>query len=131
MALDKNGILATARKAAKLVHIDEWGDDVYVRLITGLDRDELDYANVNFETNKVTKDSMIGARARACVIFLSDENGNRMFTGSNDWKQIGELFGPALDAIVDAGMEFNGMSKGSVEALEKNSEPESGDTGLD
>ena len=128
--LDKSGILATTVRSVKLVRIPEWDGEVYVRQITGLERDEMDMAGADPDTMGATRRSMGGFRAKCAIYFLSDAEGNRLFPALSDWEQLAQLHGNAIDRIVDEGRKFNGMTAESMDGLEKNSEPESnGDIG--
>lgn len=103
MSLDFATILAVQDITRKLVSIPEWGGDVYVRMLSGTERDAME-AEHNANKGK----PLLNFRARIAARFLCNEAGERLCTD----KQVAELGAKssvALDRIVEAGMSLNGI----------------------
>lgn len=91
---------------------------IYVRQISGQERDS--YERATYEESK--KDER-NVRARFVKLVACDERGNPLFNHEYDAQVLGTTCAHALDVIVDAGYELNGMNTTAVEAAKKNSNP--------
>lgn len=101
------------------VDVPEWDDFVYVRSLTGSERD-------NFERSMHTgmgedrRENLANLRARLCVLAICDENGQTILSnGDIDW--LGEKNSAALERIWQKIQDLSGFSKKDIEHLEKNS----------
>lgn len=132
MILDREAIRNKPKSATKQIHIPEWDADVFVRRISGMERDELEVEALDKRTMEPSVNTMIGYRAKCAAVFLSDESGNRLFSEPDDWKELRDMDGSAINRIAIEGRKFNGMTVKAIEDLEKNSETgPNDDTGLD
>lgn len=114
--LTKEQILQTNDLPKELVKVPEWDGEVYVRTMTGAERD-------NFEQSLVIskgKMNLANIRARLCALAICDENGNRLFTDS-EIEQLGQKSAAALDRIFEVTQKLNGIGAKDIEELEKNS----------
>lgn len=131
-ALTKEQILGLDEKQVRLVEIPEMGISVYVRAISGGERDQFESEIVDQRTWKPTRNSMNGFRGKAASYFLSDAEGNRLFDKPNDWQKLSQKPASFLDRVLDAGKELNHMSDTSLEEAEKNSgNGQNADSGTD
>lgn len=109
--LDKNKILLAKDIVVKRVNVPEWGGSVYVRVLSGVERDRLERMGAEKKTHNF--------RGIFASLAIANEDGTRMFTDA-DAKALGEKNGAALQRIIDAGVEVNKLSGESIEELEKN-----------
>lgn len=120
--LDREAIL-TAKDREKKVEVDVsewWGGMVYVRVISGFERDRFE-DQMYQRRGKDTSINMQNFRARLCVLCIVDEQGKRLFSDT-DITELGSKAAPALAKIYDVASKLNGFSKEDVEELTKNSE---------
>ena len=117
--LDKAQILAADDRKLTSVPCAEWGGDVYIRCMSGEERDiyegecyQLKGKNITFNRQNV--------RARLLVRCLCDESGKRLFADA-DAKELGQKSGRVLDRLFDVAQKTNGLTKADVDDLSKNS----------
>ena len=111
MSLDAKGILDADDTSKVLeVPIPEWGGSVFVRVMSGLERDQWEIA--------ASKDRNL--RASLAFICLCDSTGKRLFTTSVERDALGKKSGAALDRVFDAARSLNFLSEKSKEDIEKN-----------
>jgi hypothetical protein len=116
MVLTRETILARTELGRQEVPVPEWGGSVYVREISGRDRDRFEASLVD----KSKPEMFDNARARFVAIVACDAAGKPLFSDA-DVAQLGELSAAALDRIFDAGRKLNGMLA-EAEDVRKNSE---------
>lgn len=115
MILTPEELNAAAGKInVKEVDIPELGGSVYVREITAGELDKVQYM-----CRQVGEGKCPTFHASCCVIFLSDENGKRLYSDAQA-NIINNLNGKISDAILTAGMLFNSIVDIDVDGLEKN-----------
>lgn len=120
MALSRETILAANDMKKVNVTVPEWGGDVWVRMLTGVERDVLDQS-IAAARDTAEKTGMPGRyRVLSAIAFTTDEEGVRLFT-VKDADDLNDKAGAALDRIVDAGMKLNGMREADAEEAVKNS----------
>jgi hypothetical protein len=106
-----------------LVEVPEWGGSVWVREMTGKERDE--YEGGLMRIHRQGKKTQItpnftNSKARMASMCVVDENGKQVFSAS-DVGRLGELSSKALNRIVDVAQELSGITEEDLEDLEKNS----------
>lgn len=111
MVLSRDEILAMRDVRVATVAIPEWGGDVHVRTLTGAEGDK--YAALAKENADMTRGAI------ACL-FLADKDGARLFS-DDDAVLVGAKSLRALDAVIEAGLQHNGMTDEALDGLEKNS----------
>ena len=112
--LTKDQILAANDLTKETVDVPEWGGPVFVRVLTGAERDAFESEAVG--DRRVGKSNV---RAQLCARAICDERGDRLF--SDD--EVGALAAKsaaALDRVFEAASRLNGLSGRDVEELEKN-----------
>lgn len=98
--------------------VPEWGDKCKIRAISGAERTELGLLVDSVREGTVQPHEYLG---KCVTLFIANENGTRMFEAS-EWETLTHVEYRILEAIVDAGMDFNGLRKDAVADAEKNSE---------
>jgi hypothetical protein len=95
------------------------GEQVYIRSMTGAERDEMEQAIAAQGTGDAARG---GWRGRVLAGQLCDSTGERLFTFA-DSDELNQLDSQFTDKIIDAAMKFNRFGQQGVEEAEKNSEP--------
>lgn len=133
MALNREEILkANDLPAPERLEVPEWGGEVYVRVMTGVERDAWEAASMRM-VGRGRKREMVpkleNARARLCAICLCDEKGDRLFS-DQDVMALGKKSAAALDRVLTVAQRVNGITQADVDELEGNSgADQSGDSG--
>jgi hypothetical protein len=87
------------------VIVPEWNGYVYVRAMTGAERDKLE--------RMISKDAV--SRAAIAAFVIVDENGKRLFSDS-EIEKLAEKSGTALEKVVNAALTFNALTDEALEA---------------
>lgn len=112
-------ILMASDLPTKKVYIPEWGCDIWIRTLTGKERDAFE-ASIIGEDGKAN--NLENLRARFAVLAIGDSEGKRIFKDS-DAPDLAAKSAAALDKIMDIGKAHNRMAESfDVEELAKNSE---------
>lgn len=96
----------------KKVSVPEWGGEVFVKVMTGRERDAFEKAHLD------TKGSDV--RARMVAATVCDETGKPLFS-LNDVNALAAKSWIALNRVVEASSEINQVSEAAIADLEKNS----------
>ena len=118
--LTKEQILRVKDIETRTVNVPEWGGDVLVRGMTGIERDAFE-AKILDQSGKKTKVNLQNARARLVSITVVDEEGNRLFT-ENEIVLLGTKSATALSRVYDVAASLSGISDDDIEELLGNSE---------
>ena len=109
----RENILGAKDLPTTQVKVPEWGCSVFVRSMTGDERDAWEQWLMD------TRDSERRIRARFCALVMVDAHGERLFEDSEkDIKALGKKSAAALDRVFSAALSLNGMA--SDEAVEGN-----------
>jgi hypothetical protein len=109
MALSKAKILAAKDvKLSEAIPVPEWGGDVYVRTISGTERDKFEEA--------YSEQKMKAFRVRFLVLTLADESGERLF-GDADIDALGNKSSVVINRLFDKAWQHNAFTDAAVEAL--------------
>lgn len=121
MPLTKEQILAADDLPREEVQVPEWGGSVYVRVMSGAERDayEQSYLEKKGDSYEVNRRNL---RAKLAVQTVVNENGERLFSDA-DVDALGAKNGGALDRIFEVASRLNRISKKDEDDLLKNSEP--------
>lgn len=100
------------------LQIPEWGITVWVRTMTGAERDAFEESTyrVNGDNVEVNRKNL---RARLAVLTLCDESGSRLF-GDDETDLVAKKSSAAVDRIFELASRINGISKSDEETLAKN-----------
>lgn len=110
--LTRDEILNRDDSKRERVDVPEWGGSIYVRTMTGSQRD---YAETAFEKDRRK------FRGYVAAMTVCDENGELLFK-ETDITALSQKSASALDRVLETAARLNGMTKAAVEELEKNSE---------
>lgn len=119
MVLTKEQILGADDIKTETVSVPEWGGDVLVRGLSGVERDAYEMA-VYRPDGKLTS-SPRNIRSQLVARSVVDENGKRVFT-SLDAEQLGKKSGAALDRVFEVAARLSGIRKEDIEEIAKNSQ---------
>ena len=114
--LTREAILGADDLPREKVDVPEWGGAVYVRTMTGAERDKYE-AELLATEDKTAR--LVNIRARLAGLTVCDEAGKRVFA-DGDIEALGAKSAAALDRIFPVAMRLNGLSATDVEGLEKN-----------
>jgi hypothetical protein len=110
----------------ELVQIPEWNRAVYVRGVTGTERDSWEASNSIRRPDGKVDPNPVGTRARLIVRGICNAQGERLFT-DKDWPKVGGLDGAGLERLFDKIAQRSGMTAEAVEDAEGNSESDPSD----
>ena len=126
MALSRADILGADDLPKKEVSVPEWGGHVWVRTMTGTERDAFEAALLNGESKATNLGNI---RARMASMTLCDDVGERLFV-AEDIEELGAKSAAALDRVFAVAQELNHFGDKDVEDLAKNlGAAPSGDSG--
>jgi hypothetical protein len=119
MAILKRSNIAAAQDIkTETVSIPEWGGEVLVRGLTGVERDQFDKSVIDSQTKEITLDNVTAKLVAASVV---DEDGNPVFDQPGDVDMLGTKSASALHRIGAVAQRLSGLTKEDVEELVKNS----------
>jgi len=123
--LGAKDILEAPAPEMELVSVPEWGGAVFVRPMTGTERDSFE-ASIMHEVKGANgktewKPTFDNLRARLCVRCMCDAQGNRLFTDEQAIV-LGRTSAKALDRVYSVAQKLNGVTDADIEELAKNSE---------
>jgi hypothetical protein len=110
--LSKAAILAASDVNIEKVTVKEWGGDVFVRTLSGSERDAFEESYVENKTKSF--------RERFLVLTLCDENGTRLFTDA-EIADLGKKNALVLNRVFDKAWSVNALRSEDVDALGKDS----------
>jgi hypothetical protein len=116
--LTRDAILQAQDLPRELVDVPEWGGSVYVRALTGAERDAFETSIVE-QRGKSTKMNLKNIRAKLVALTVVDEEGNRIFSDS-DASALGKKSAAALDRVFEVAQRLSGLRPEDVEELSKN-----------
>ena len=112
--LTKEQILRADDLSREKVEIPEWGGVVFVRTLSGTERDAWE-----LRLSSIREKGVGDIRASLAVACVVDESGKRLFADS-DIAELGKKSWKPLDRIFDVAMRLNKMREEDVEELAKN-----------
>lgn len=118
MILSKEQILQAVDLPRELVAVPEWGGEVWVRGLTGAERDAFEASIVGEERGK-DRLNLRNVRAQLVAMSVVDEAGGRLFT-DRDVAALGLKSAVALSRIVEVCQRLSGLSSTDMEELAKN-----------
>ena len=120
MALTKDQILEANDLKNEAVDVPEWGGTVFVRTMTGADRDQFENSMVSTLPDGTRKTDMSNLRAKLVALTLVDETGARLFDVT-DVDRLGLKAAGALEKVFVVAQRINGLGGQAEEAASKNS----------
>ncbi len=119
--LTKKQILEAQDLRMEEVYVPEWGGSVFVKTLTGAERDWLEGEAITKQGDNIMQNYR-NHRARIVVACTVDEKGKSLFS-YKDVEELGKKSASALDRIADAAQKFNALTQEDLEAARKNSSP--------
>lgn len=117
--LSRDDILGADDLARELVAVPEWGGELYVRCLTGSERDRFE-AEMLADPEEDQRKRFLNLRARLVVLAVCDEHNLPLFM-LNDVEALGRKSAKVLDRLFSVAQRLSGMTREDVEALTKNS----------
>lgn len=114
----KDKIFANDKLIVEAVEVPEWDVTVYVRTISGTERDAFEAASL-VKKGKTRETNLQNLRARMVVLCSCNEDGTPVFH-PNEVDRVGALNARALDRVFTVAQRLNGWSEGDVEEMAKN-----------
>lgn len=109
MALSKAKILsANDVKLSDPVPVPEWGGDVYIKTLSGTERDAFEEA--------YAEQKMKSFRVRFLVLTLSDDSGERLFSDA-DVPALSNKSSIVINRLFEKAWSHNAFTNEAVEAL--------------
>jgi len=115
LMLSAEDILSSKDDSLEKVSVPEWGGDVFVRTMTGGERDSWEL----YASKQMERANNVNIRAKLACLCLCDENGKRLF-GDGQVDALGKKSAKALDRVYSAALELNKLTDEDIEQLEKN-----------
>ena len=121
--LKREDILAASDLVIELVSVPEWGGDVYVKGMTGAERDKFEgsifRASVGKKAGKVSEVDRLNlsnVRAKLCSMTICDEDGKRLFT-EKDVQALSQKSAAALQRVFVVAQRLSGITDEDIEEL--------------
>lgn len=125
--LSREDVLAINDLQKEEVFVSEWDAWVWVRALTGTERDAFEASLVSEKTirrgrkSETTREANLNnLRARLCALTMCDEEGNRLFSDA-DVRELGKKSASALNKVFEVAQRLSGLSDDDVEELAGNS----------
>ena len=113
--LTKQEILNIQDIEIEQVDVVEWGGHVFVKGMSGLERDTFE-ASIVQQRGKDAKVNMVNIRAKLAAQTICDEEGVRMFT-EKDVHALGKKSANALQRVFDVAQKLSGITGDDVDEL--------------
>lgn len=118
MTLTRDQILAHDDLQRELVGVPEWGGEVYVRTMTGSERDMYELRMLDGRKDGIT--GIHDIRATLAALTVCNETGGPVFSIS-DIEALGAKSCSALDRICEVAQRLNRLTAADVDELKKSS----------
>lgn len=112
MALDAKSILAADDARLEKMAVPEWGGDVYIRVISGGDRDRFE--------DSYADQKLRAFRVRFLVLTLCDEKGDRLFA-DDQVDLLAKKSSVVINRVFEAAWKLNAFSQEAVDELGESS----------
>jgi hypothetical protein len=113
MALSKAKILAAKDvRLSDPLKVPEWGGEVYVKTLSGLERDAFE--------ESYAEQKMKSFRVRFLILTLCDDSGERLFADA-DTELLGKKSSVVINRLFEKAWSHNALTSEAVESLGKDS----------
>lgn len=116
--LGRDAILAVQDIQTEAVEVPEWGGTVYVRGMTGSERDAFE-ESVTQGRGRNQRVTLENFRAKLLVRTLVNEAGERLF-GDDEVEALGRKSAAAVQRVFDVAARLSGLGTRDIEELTKN-----------
>ena len=117
--LNRQQILEALDLEYEVVSVPEWGGQVRVKGLTGMERDAFE-ASLIVTAGKIQKMDTQNIRAKLCGLCMVDEEGARLFN-DQDVALLGRKSAAALDRVYEVAARLSKITKEDVEEIAGNS----------
>jgi len=117
--LSREDILGADDLERELVYVPEWQGEVFVRCLTGAERDRFE-ADMLSDPEEDSRKRFYNLRARLVVLSVCDDKGMPLFM-LNDVDSLSRKSAKVLDRLFTVAQRLSGMTKEDVDTLTKNS----------
>jgi hypothetical protein len=120
--LSREAIVAVDDLKIERVTVPEWGGEVLIRTMNGLERSQFD-SDIIVERNgerDVDKQRFFSELLSRTLV---GEEGSRLFASPEEVRQLMGKSGEVLTRLGQVALRINGLSRESQEEITKNSEP--------
>ena len=117
-ALNRDDILKVSDIKLELVSVPEWGGEVWVKGMTGAERDKYE-ASCILEGEGLEgtgKIDMTNLRAKLCVMTICNKDKKRIFK-EKDIQALSQKSASALQRVFSVAQKLSGMSDEDIEEL--------------
>lgn len=112
----KDEILSQSSLPTEVVHVPEWGGDVWVATLSAMDGDKC----TTEWTRRGKEQNFEACRALAVAWCVVDESGKRVFDPDTDVDKLNAQPNGVIQKLFDKACELNRFTKADQEALVKN-----------
>lgn len=113
----RDRILAADDRPKETVFVPQWGLSVFVRTLSGAERDDWE-ASIVQQKGKATTYDLRNIRARLVCKCIVDEGGRRVFS-DHEAEVLGEKSAAALDLLFTVAQRLNALTNADVDELGK------------
>lgn len=115
--LDKAAILNASDDGIEQLHVPEWGGDVYLKTMSGFQRDNWEI----YFTSELEKGNgeTVNIRASLAAACLCNDHGELLFS-HKDIAELSKKSGKALDRIYSRCLKMNRITPQDIDELTKN-----------
>jgi hypothetical protein len=118
MVLSKDEILSASDIKIEKVAVPEWGGEVYVKGMTGAERDKFEASIIEIR-GSTQKANLVNVRAKLACYTICDEAGVRLFK-EEEIVELAKKSAQALQRIFDVAQRLSGIGAEDVDSLLKN-----------
>ncbi len=122
-ALNREEILGADDIQVELIEVPEWGGDVWVKGMTGQERDKFEDELIirstvgkGRKTTQVSEVSLADIRAKLCSMTICDKDKTRLFT-EKDVKALSKKIEAALQRVFEIAQELSGITDDDIDEL--------------
>jgi len=116
--LKRDDILKVQDITVEKVEVPEWGGDVYVKALTGTERDLFEASIIETHGQGKSRVRLENIRAKLVALSACDEKGERLFS-AKDAEALGKKSAAALQRVFVVVQRLSGLTTSDVEELAK------------
>lgn len=113
--LSREAILKAEDIKTEVVAVQEWGGSVFVRGLSGLERNDFEQSLIS-KKGKDVQMNMKNATAKLCALSMVSEDGKRLFSDA-DVESLGAKSGVALNRVYSVASRLSGLSESDMKEL--------------
>jgi hypothetical protein len=113
--LSRDDILAIEDLPTERVEIPEWKGAVYMRTLSGKQRDE--FTQLATDRRAAKRFDIRGLKVRLVAMALCDKDGKLLFGGNGDDAKLNAKAGAAIDRLFQIAQRLSGLSDDELEEM--------------